>query len=163
MRGTTSDDVVSDRDNEQRDKYLRQTQQTDKHLTDDDDDEGEEEEEEEQKDDDIDDELMDEDEEQDEDEEEDNDEENALLQVGADNDASSVLTREADNVDFIFPDPERDQDPSEQRVRTFIEGLDIEQLMKLLEPVRSRLISTDTVLQMSIQPMIKTADDDEKR
>jgi hypothetical protein len=65
-------------------------------------------------------------------------------------DNASVLTRDADDGDFIFPSPEHDQDPSERRVREFIERLDLDELIKLLEPVRSRLISTDTVLQMSI-------------
>jgi len=66
------------------------------------------------------------------------------------NDTASVLTRDADDSDFVFPSAEHDQDPSERRVREFIERLDRDELIKLLEPVRSRLISTDTVLQMSI-------------
>jgi len=62
---------------------------------------------------------------------------------------SSVLTRDEGTEDFVPSDP--NCDPSNRRARLVIERLDNRQLIELLGPVRSRLISFDTILPMRMQ------------
>lgn len=62
---------------------------------------------------------------------------------------ASVLSRDVATEDFVPSDP--NCDPSRRRARLVIERLDNRQLIELLGPVRSRTISSDTILPLRMQ------------
>lgn len=62
---------------------------------------------------------------------------------------TSVLSRDVATEYFVPLDP--NCDPSRRRARLVIERLDNRQLIELLGPVRSRTISSDTILPMRMQ------------